>query len=102
IPVLPHDFNRHHGRDTQLALWGLRADEREALAPEPLLLVVDPASVKPRERADYARSLCAWARALPPPRRVLVDGGRRSFLLFRLTPVVTHDTCVAAGPLASD
>jgi 4-amino-4-deoxy-L-arabinose transferase-like glycosyltransferase len=99
IPVLPHAANRHHGRDEQLALWGLRVADRDALGEGAWLLVVDPSSVKPRERADYARALCEWGRALPPPRQVVVDGGRRSFLLFALKPVVERDVCVGAGPL---
>ncbi|MCJ0824359.1 glycosyltransferase family 39 protein [Luteimonas sp. 50] len=86
IAVLPHPLNRKHGRAPQLALWGLRADERAALGRRPLLLVVGASEVEYKNLLAHYHDLCQRLGPLPPPRVVNVDHGSQRFLLFRLPP----------------
>jgi hypothetical protein len=84
IAVLPHPLNRKHGRAPQLALWGLRADDRAALGPHPLLLVVGATEVEYKNLLAHYHDLCRRLGPLPPPRVVNVDHGSQRFLLFAL------------------
>ena len=94
IRVLDHPLNHHHGRAPQLALWGSTVVTRESLGAHPVLLVESPTHV--RLSALHARqdALCAWAGALPAPRVLDVDDGRKRFQLFALP------AAPAAGPCA--
>ena len=98
IPVLPHVLNIEHGRQAQLAAWEQLAGTRAVFGDWPLLLVVEPASVKPSQRSAYAAELCAWAGALPEPEEVLADEGRRRFLLYRLPAGPRTGGCAGFGP----
>jgi hypothetical protein len=82
IAVLPHPLNRKHGRAPQLALWGLRADDRAALGPDPLLLVVGASEVEYKNLLAHYHDLCQRLGPLPSPRVVNVDHGSQRFLLF--------------------
>ena len=84
IAVLPHPLNRKHGREPQLALWGLLAHDRNALAPHPLLLVVGASEVEYRDLLAYYHALCERLGPLPSPRALNIDHGAQRFLLFAL------------------
>jgi 4-amino-4-deoxy-L-arabinose transferase-like glycosyltransferase len=84
IAVLPHALNRKHGRAPQLALWRLRAEDREALGRQPLLLVVGPSEVEYKHLLARYHELCERVGPLPAPRSVDIDHGRQRFLLFAL------------------
>lgn len=93
IRVLDHPLNGHHGRAPQLALWGSTAETRASLGPHPVLLLESPSHV--RLSALHARldALCAWAGAMPRPRVLDVDGGRKRFWLFALPAVPATGPC---------
>lgn len=82
IAVLPHPLNRKHGRAPQLTLWGLRVDQRAALGPHPVLLVVGATEVEYKNLLARYHDLCKWMGPLPPPRVINVDHGSQRFLLF--------------------
>ncbi len=84
IAVLPHPLNRKHGREPQLALWGLLAQDRAALGAHPLLLAVGASEVEYKDLLAHYHGLCARLGPLPPPRVVNVDHGAQRFLLFAL------------------
>ena len=84
IAVLPHPLNRKHGRAPQLTLWGLRTEDRDALGPRPLLLVVGPSEVEYRNLLARYHELCERIGPLPAPKSVNIDHGRQRFLLFAL------------------
>lgn len=85
IEVLDHAPNHKHGRAAQLAIWGRVVHDLRDRS-QPVLLVVDAYSVKPRQWLAWRQALCAVAGPLPAPRTVLVDGGARRFWLFELPP----------------
>jgi 4-amino-4-deoxy-L-arabinose transferase-like glycosyltransferase len=84
IAVLPHALNRKHGRAPQLALWKLRAEQREELGARPLLLVVGASEVEYRNLLAHYHELCDRLGPLPAPQAVNIDHGRQRFLLFAL------------------
>lgn len=93
IAVLPHPLNRKHGRAPQLALWGLRADDRAALGPQPLLLVVGASEIAYKHLLAHYHDLCARLGPLPAPRVVDVDHGRQRFLLFAFAEAAQAGAC---------
>ena len=84
IAVLPHALNRRHGREPQLALWGLLARDRAALGAQPVLLAIAASDVEYKDLLGYYHALCARLGPLPAPRVVNVDHGAQRFLLFAL------------------
>ena len=81
IPVLDHPLNHKHGRAAQLELWGL---QREQVPTGPVLLVVEDTARPLKARLAGYHALCKRVDALPPPRVVNVDHGRKRFFLFHL------------------
>ena len=84
ILVLPHPLNGKHGREVQLANWGLLTAGRDHWGDGPVLLVVEDTSQPMKHRLRAYRELCRRAGPLPPPNVVNVDHGRKRLLLFRL------------------
>jgi hypothetical protein len=93
IAVLPHPLNRKHGRAPQLALWGLRTDDRAALGRHPLLLVVGASEVEYKNLLAHYHDLCDRLGPLPAPRVVNVDHGSQRFLLFALPARAQRGAC---------
>ena len=93
IMVLPHPLNRKHGRAPQLSLWGLRADDRDALGPHPLLLVVGASEVEYKNLLAHYHDLCDRLGPLPAPRVVNVDHGSQRFLLFAFPARARSGAC---------
>src|SRR5690606_29149730 len=88
--VLPHPLNRRHGREPQLALWGLLAPDRASLGARPLLLAIAAGDVEYKDLLAHYHELCQRLGPLPPPRVVGVDHGAQRFLLFALPPARTQ------------
>jgi 4-amino-4-deoxy-L-arabinose transferase-like glycosyltransferase len=95
IAVLPHPLNRKHGRAPQLDLWHLRVEDRAALGPHPVLLVVGASEVEYKHLLARYHALCRRMGPLPPPRTVHVDHGRQRFLLFALGREPAAGPCTA-------
>jgi hypothetical protein len=91
IPVLEHPANIKHGRALQLHRWGLLWAGRGDLGGSPVLLVVEDGARPLRLRLDGYRELCRRVGALPPPRVLNVDRGRKRFLMFQLP--AASDVC---------
>lgn len=99
VDALDHPANHKHGRAAQIALWERQVrDLRQRTGP--VLLVVDAYSVKPRQWLDWRRRLCAIAGPLPPPRTLVVDGGRKRYWLFELPPGEAASGPCVAPPIA--
>lgn len=81
IPVLDHPLNRKHGRQAQLALWGLLLESPHAL-PRPWLLVASPAHAGFAGEGEYRAWLCAQLGGLPAAQVLSVDGGGKRFWLL--------------------
>lgn len=84
IAVLAHPLNAKHGREVQLADWGLLSAGRADWAGAPVLLVVEDTARPLKQRLAGYRELCARAQSLPAAKVLNVDQGRKRFLLFRL------------------
>ena len=84
IPVLDHPLNARHGREPQLALWGLLRERLDLDAGRPVLLVVAANHVEFADLLDYYHRLCEQVGSLSPPQVVSIDHGRQRFLLFAL------------------
>src|SRR3546814_5878288 len=93
IAVLPHPLNRRHGREPQLALWGLLATDRAALGAGPVLLAIASSDVEYKDLLAHYHDLCARLGPLPPPRVVAVDHGAQRFLLFALSAQPANGPC---------
>lgn len=93
IAVLPHPLNRRHGRQPQLALWGLLAEDRASLGPQPLLLAIAATDVEYKDLLAHYHQLCERMGPLPPPRVVNVDHGAQRFLLFALPAQAQAGKC---------
>lgn len=93
IAVLPHPLNRKHGREPQLALWGLLAQDRAALGAQPLLLAVGASEVEYSALLAHYHALCERLGPLPPPRVLNVDHGAQRFLLFALPAHAVTGPC---------
>lgn len=93
VGVLDHPRNRKHGRAEQLRAWGRRFDPSTWREGGPVWLVVEDSATPLKQRlADY-HARCAAFAALPLPRVLNVDHGRKRFLLYRLDPRQTPHTC---------
>ncbi len=91
LEVLAHPLNEKHGRAAQLELWGLLREE----VPRPALLVVEDSARKLADRPAAYLALCRRAGgALPAPRILASDGGRKRLLLFALADAPEGATCV--------
>lgn len=96
IRVLDHPLNRKHGRQAQLALWGLLMESPRAL-PRPWLLVASPEHAGFDGEAEYRRWLCAQLGGLPAAQVLQVDGGgKRFWLLFAAADGAPLPACAAA------
>jgi 4-amino-4-deoxy-L-arabinose transferase-like glycosyltransferase len=92
IDVLDSPLNRKHGRAAQLRLWGKQV---EAAPTRPGLLIVDDSATPLRQRLVEYHRRCAIFGALPPPRILDVDHGRKRYLLYRFDPRRAHAGCIA-------
>ncbi|WP_188661448.1 glycosyltransferase family 39 protein [Arenimonas soli] len=92
VRVLPHPINQKHGREVQLATWGLLDDGAQDWAGRPVLLVLEDTARPLRQRLAGYRELCDRVGRLPVPRVLNVDHGRKRFLRFVL------GEAVATGP----
>lgn len=92
VPVLEHPLNTKHGRAVQLARWGLVERGGRLRSGKPVLLVVEDTARPLKDRLRAYRALCGLAGALPPPRVLNVDQGRKRFLRFVLPAAA--DGCV--------
>ncbi len=97
IRVLDHPLNRKHGRQAQLALWGLLAESPRAL-PRPWLLVASPEHAGFDGEAEYRRWLCAQLGGLPVAQVLQVDGGGKRFWLLLAAADGTPLPACAAAP----
>ena len=88
--VLEHPLNTKHGRAVQLQHWGLLERGDTLRGGGPVLLVVEDTARPLRQRLEGYRTLCATAGALPPPRVLNVDHGRKRFLRFVLPAAAGH------------
>ncbi|MDQ2702970.1 MAG: glycosyltransferase family 39 protein [Pseudomonadota bacterium] len=93
IAVLPHPLNRRHGREPQLALWDLLAEDRAALGAGPVLLAIAASDVEYKDLLAHYHELCVRLGPLPPPRVVDVDHGAQRFLLFALPAPPVQGPC---------
>ncbi len=100
IPVLDHPLNRKHGRQAQLALWGLLAESPRAL-PRPWLLVASPEHAGFDGEAEYRRWLCAQLGGLPTAQVLQVDGGGKRFWLLAAADRAPLPACPAAPATAA-
>ena len=82
VYTLDHPTNAKHGRAPQLALWQRDEAGLRALAPDDILLVVEPTARRERERADWLSSVCSRFEQLEPVGRFELYGGRKRYLFF--------------------
>lgn len=101
IPVLDHPLNRKHGRQAQLALWGL-------LQPAPVpsdqawLVVANPAFAGFADEATFAHWLSRQLGGMPTPQMVTVDAGAaRYWLVLRPAAGVQPATAAESRPGAA-
>ncbi len=95
VRVLDDPRNHEHGRARQIQAWGLQLDRREALpAGDTWLLVEDSATAMKLRLQSYHR-LCDVLGRLPPPEVLLVDHGRKRYLLYRFDSRKISPNCVA-------
>jgi len=92
VAVLDSPLNRKHGRAAQLRLWGAQLD---SAPPAATWFVVDDAATPLKLRLQLYHAHCAVFGALPPPRTLSVDHGRKRYLLFRYDPAQARPGCVA-------
>jgi hypothetical protein len=90
--VLDSPLNRKHGRAAQLQLWGAQLDAAPA---RPAWFVLDDTATPLKRRLELYHRHCEVFGALPPPRVLLVDHGRKRYLLFRFDPARARAGCVA-------
>ena len=91
IRVLDSPLNRKHGRAAQLRLWGAQVDSPPTT---PAWFLLDDAATPLRLRLEAYHAPCAIFGALPPPRVLSVDHGRKRYLLFRFDPAHARAGCV--------
>jgi 4-amino-4-deoxy-L-arabinose transferase-like glycosyltransferase len=95
VGVLDHPRNRKHGRAEQLRAWGRRFDPSAWREGGPILLVVEDSASPMKQRLTDYHARCAAFAALPLPRVLNVDHGRKRFLLYRLDPRNASQSCAA-------
>jgi len=91
VAVLDSPLNHKHGRDAQLRLWGVMRESRPAQAA---WFVLDDSATPMKERLRLYHQHCRVFGALPPPRVLLVDHGRKRYLLFRYEPEQSRSSCI--------
>lgn len=82
ILVLDHPLNHKHGRAEQLRWWKA-IYEPQPSAGDDMLLVVEDSAIPMKHRLAAYHARCARFGAMPVPRTLLVDHGRKRFLLYR-------------------
>jgi len=82
VYTLDHPTNAKHGRAAQLAWWKRDEAGLRALAPESVLLVVEPTARRERERIDWLSAVCSRFDGLQPAGRLELYGGRKRYLFF--------------------
>jgi hypothetical protein len=92
VQVLDSPLNHKHGRAVQLGNWGLQLDSAPTRASWFLL---DDEALRPRLRLEQYHRICDVLGALPPPRVLLVDHGRKRYFLYRYDPARSVRGCVA-------
>jgi 4-amino-4-deoxy-L-arabinose transferase-like glycosyltransferase len=95
LPVLDHPLNHKHGRAAQLQVWGLERAGRADLGDGPVLLVVEDTARPYKARLEAYHELCDRLGALPSPRVLDVDHGRKRFLLYPMPDGLRDGACVA-------
>jgi hypothetical protein len=91
IRVLDSPLNRKHGRAAQLALWGYdRLPTRG-----PVLLAVEDSATPMKNRLAHYHGLCARLGALPAPRIVAADHGRKRYFVYRFQAPLPSGPCIA-------
>ena len=81
VQTLAHAYDARHGRDRQLALWGMGLD---SIPDRPALLVTGDRLNAPKDRLAAYHRLCERLGSLASPQVLDVDRGRNRFLLYRL------------------
>jgi len=92
VRVLDNPLNQKHGRAVQLRNWGLQLDAAPA---RPAWFVLDDDALRLRYRLRQYHDICALLGALPPPRVLSVDHGRKRYFLYRYDPAQARAGCVA-------
>jgi hypothetical protein len=103
VPVYSLDspLNAKHGRAAQLHAWARDETALQALAPAPVLLVVDETALRERETRDWLGSLCARVDIVRPLGRVDAFDGRRRFAFYEARArsvrrgAIAPDQCIA-------
>ena len=85
VYTLDHPTNTKHGRAAQLALWQRDEAGLRSLAPQSILLVVEPTARRERERAKWLSTVCSKFNQLRPAGRLELYGGRKRYLFFAAT-----------------
>ncbi len=91
VHVLDDPANRKHGRAAQLRAWGLQADPTWLRAvgagrAGTVRLVVEDSATPMKARLALYHARCALFGALPVPRILSVDSGRKRFFLYEFLP----------------
>jgi len=95
IAVLDHPLNHKHGRAAQLQQWHLQSAGQQDWGAMPVLLVVEDTVRPMKQRLLAYHELCETVGALPSPRVLTVDHGRKRFLLFALLDRKPGAACVS-------
>jgi len=98
--ALDQPINAKHGRAPQLAIWQRDEAALHRLAPDHVLLVVEPTARRERERAAWMRSLCDRVTGLVPVASLELYSGRKRYRWFSGamsdTPVAPAADCAAS------
>lgn len=91
VRVLDDPANRKHGRAAQLRAWGLQADPGWLRAVGAgraghVRLVVEDSATPMKARLALYHARCELFGALPVPRTLWTDGGRKRFYLYDFLP----------------
>lgn len=91
VRVLDDPANRKHGRAAQLRAWGLQADPAWLRAVGAgragrVRLVVEDSATPMKARLALYHARCELFGALPVPRTLWTDGGRKRFYLYEFLP----------------
>jgi hypothetical protein len=95
IRVLDDPLNHKHGRARQLQAWGLVLDGIDRLPAGPAWLLVDDTAISLKARLLAYHHRCDVLGRLPPPEVLLVDHGRKRYLLYRVDSPGKPGDCVA-------
>ena len=95
IRVLDDPLNHKHGRARQLQAWGLVLDRMDRLPAGPAWLLVDDTATSLKSRLVAYHHRCDVLGRLSPPEVLLVDHGRKRYLLYRVESPGTSGDCIA-------